>query len=394
MIDSETLGKLVEDIESDRVERTISTNDTDKFSKAVCAFANNLPKHSEPSYLLIGVKDNGELSGLNVTDQLLQNLAALRSDGNIQPLPALRVAKYVLDAGEIAVVEVLPSDMPPVRYKGQVWIRVGPRKAVATEQEERILIERRIAHQRTFDARPCIGSELADLSLDLFLITYRKFALAEAIIEANHRDIKVQLSSLRFFDLRSDTPNHAGILLFGADPLQWLPGAYIQFVRFAGNSLDAEVTNEKSFSGDLLSVLRELDTLLETQIESYPSPVTALQENSLASYPRVALRELLLNAVMHRSYESTAPIRFYWFSDHVEIQSPGGLYGEASEENFPKQNSYRNPIVAESMKILGFVNRYGRGVIRAQDALGKNGNPPAAFEFDPAYVGVSIGARK
>lgn len=393
MIETKYLTRLLADIESDRVERTISTSDTDKFSKAVCAFANNFPQHTEPGYLLIGVTDDGKLSGLKVSDQLLQNLAALRSDGHIQPLPALRVAKCELNSGEIAVVEVLPSDMPPVRYKGQVWIRVGPRKATATEQEERILIERRVAHQRTFDARPCNGSNLADLALDLFLLTYRKFALAEEIIEENHRDIKVQLSSLRFFDLRADTPNHAGILLFGADPLQWLPGAFIQFVRFAGTSLEAEVSNEKTFSGDLLSVLRELDTLVETQIESYPSPVTALRESTVASYPKLALRELLLNAVMHRSYESTAPIRFYWFADRVEIQSPGGLYGEASIENFPRQNSYRNPVVAEAMKILGFVNRYGRGVIRAQAALEQNGNPQAKFEFDPAYVNVSIGIR-
>ena len=93
-----------------------------------------------------------------------------------------------------------------------------------------------------------------------------------------------------------------------------------------------------------------------------------------------------MNAVLHRSYESTAPIRVYWFSDRVEIQSPGGLYGEASPQNFPRQNSYRNPVLAEAMKTLGFVNRFGRGVIRAQSALAKNGNPPPEFQFDPGYV--------
>lgn len=106
----------------------------------------------------------------------------------------------------------------------------------------------------------------------------------------------------------------------------------------------------------------------------------------------VALRELLMNAVLHRSYESNAPIRFYWFSDRVEIQSPGGLYGDASPENFPNQNSYRNPVVAEAMKTLGFVNKFGRGVIRAQDALRKNGNREAEFYFDQRYVNVTLWA--
>lgn len=60
-----------------------------------------------------------------------------------------------------------------------------------------------------------------------------------------------------------------------------------------------------------------------------------LEEKLLPDYPEWALRELLMNAVMHRNYDSNTPIRFYAFSDHIEIQSPGGLYGEATPENFP-----------------------------------------------------------
>jgi len=65
-------------------------------------------------------------------------------------------------------------------------------------------------------------------------------------------------------------------------------------------------------------------------IEARPVTASGLRERQAVNYPRVALRELLMNAVLHRSYESTAPIRFYWFTDRIEIQSPGGLYGEAS----------------------------------------------------------------
>ncbi len=104
------------------------------------------------------------------------------------------------------------------------------------------------------------------------------------------------------------------------------------------------------------------------------------------TYPRVAVRELLMNAIMHRDYGSTAPLRFTWFDDRIEIQSPGGLYGEASPANFPRQTSDRNPIIAEALKALGYVNRYGRGVITAQAALERNESPPAEFTFDPGYV--------
>ncbi len=155
MLTDDQLLTLLADLESDRVERTKSTNKTDKFGEAICAFANDLPGHGRPGYLLIGVNDDGSLSGLKVTDELLKNLGAIRSDGNVLPQPVMSVAQFCLDGGEVAVVEVLPSDLPPVRYKGRVWIRVGLRKAPANEQEERILSERRVASARSFDARPC-----------------------------------------------------------------------------------------------------------------------------------------------------------------------------------------------------------------------------------------------
>ena len=139
MLSETELVALLSDMESDRVERTESTKNTEKFSVAVCAFANDMPNHRQPGYLLIGVKDDGSLSGLQVTDDLLKELGGIRSDGQILPQPLMNVQRFVLPGGDVAVVEVAPSDLPPVRYKGRVWIRVGPRKAVANEQEERVL---------------------------------------------------------------------------------------------------------------------------------------------------------------------------------------------------------------------------------------------------------------
>jgi len=390
VISIEELEQLLRDLESDRIERTVSTNDTDKFAKAITAFANDLSGNKKPGYLLVGVMNDGALSGLSVTDALLLNLAALRSDGNIQPLPAINVAKFDFQTGQVAVVEVFPSDLPPVRYKGQVWIRVGPRRGIANEQEERLLTEKRIAHARTFDALPCLDSNLSDLSLELFRLNYLGQAIAPEILEANHRDAGDQLASLRFFDSKRKYPTNAGILLFGKNPLEWMPGAFIQFVRFDGNSLSADVVSERNLSGDMLTLLRDVESLIEVQSQQRPTQESLLKERTSFDYPGEALRELLMNAVLHRSYESTAPIRFYWFADRIEIQSPGALYGEASPENFPTQNSYRNPILAEALKTLGFVNRFGRGVVRANDALKKNGNRPAEFHFDHGFVRVTL----
>ena len=380
------LRDLIANHEADRVELTVATKDTDKFSEAVCAFANDLPNHRQPGCLLIGVDDARHIAGLTVTDELLRNLGGLRDDGNIQPLPSLSVQKIVTSDGEVAVVSVQPSSLPPVRYKGRVCIRIGPRRGYATEHEERMLIERRGAQARTFDAQPCLGSTIADLSLGLFQIDYRQQAIAQEVIDENRRPIQQQLASLRFFDLNLDCPTNAGILLFGLDGRGWLPGAYVQFLRVDGDSLIAPILNERELHGDLLTVLRELDALVDAQLTQFPVATSSLQERTVESYPRVAVRELIMNAVMHRDYASTAPLRITWLEDRLEIQSPGGLYGEATPENFPRQTSYRNPIVAEALKALGYVNRYGRGVLRAQDVLATNGSPAAEFEFEGGYV--------
>jgi len=392
MLTEDQLNMLLTNMEADNIERTVSLDNTDKFGQAICAFANDLPNHRQPGYLLIGVRDNGVLSGLTVTDELLKNLGGIRSDGNVLPQPFMNVGKFSLSGGDVAVVEVHPSDLPPVRYKGRVHIRVGPRKGIANEQEERVLTERRVAHARSFDARPCSEAPLDEIALGQF-DAYRREAVDPDTIEANHRPVELQLASLRLYDPERACPTHAGILLFGKNPRFFLPGAYVQYLKLPGTDLTELPDDQAEISGDLHSVLRELEGRLKLLIHTTMRAVSALEEKLQPDYPEWALRELLMNAVMHRNYDSNSPIHFYAFSDHIEIQSPGGLYGEATPENFPSRNSYRNPVIAEAMKSLGFVNRFGYGVQRAQTLLKQNGNPPAQFEFDEHSVLVKVFRR-
>lgn len=107
-------------------------------------------------------------------------------------------------------------------------------------------------------------------------------------------------------------------------------------------------------------------------------------EIRVPDYPLAALRQLVRNAVMHRSYEHTnAPVRINWFSDRIEIRNPGGLYGQVNSANFGQGvTDYRNPLIAEAMKVLGYVQRFGMGIPLAKDELVKNGNPPPEFNFN------------
>jgi len=384
---------LLLDLESDRVERTESTRDTDKFSRAVCAFANDMPGHGEPGVLLVGARDDGTLAGLEVNDRLLQRLGALRADGNILPLPSIRVQRVSLEGGDVAVVEVDPSDLPPVRYKGQVCIRVGPRRANANEQEERILSERRTARVATFDVHPVAGAGLGDLVLRLF-DAYWTSVVAPEVRLANHRSLEERLASLRFFDLQRNVPTVAGILVFGLNPAYYLPGATVTFLRFSGMEMTERPNDELAISGDLQTIAETILQKIRAHNRSGPVSSEGFRELTRSDYPEIALRELFMNAIIHRDYQSNSPLRMYWFADRIEIQNPGGLYGIVTQATLERRNDYRNPVVAEAMKSLGYVNKFGYGIQRAQAALADNGNPPAEFDIDDRAFSVVLRRRE
>ena len=382
MIGKKEIEQLLNETESYNVERTSSKTDMDKFCQVICAFSNDLPGKKKIGYLMIGANDNGELSGLKVDDDLLLKISNIRTDGNILPQPTITVEKIVFEKGDLIVVEVKPSDFPPIRYRGRVWVRVGPRKSLATEAEEKILTEKRLSNVHTFDGMPCIGTTTADLDVGLIKRDFLPKAVAEDILAEDKRPIEEQLASLGYYDLRYNCPTNGAIILFGTNPDRYLYGAYVQYVRFKGKDRSGDIVNEQMFNGNLCKELLRIDTFIETSIaQKRPIPVSVLREEMVSKYPYWATRELLMNAIMHRDYETNAPVLFYEYDNRIEIQNPGNLYGKVSRENFPNVSDYRNPHIAKAMKVLGYVNRFSRGVYRVQKELIENGNGEASFDF-------------
>lgn len=393
----EELNDILAIDESYRIERTISTGNMDKFQEAICAFANDLPGKRQKGYLLIGVYDDGRISGLTVDDALMKKISGIRSDGNILPLPVMNTEKVETPEGDVLVVEVTPSLIPPVRYRGRTFIRIGPRRDIATEAEERILFERRAAFMATFDATPCFSATIDDLDLDVFRNKFLLKAVSKEILESETRPVEEQLAALGMFDLANNCPTFAGIILFGRNPRRFMPGAYVQYVCFEGTDKTSNVVNEREFSENYCELLPKLESLLEMSvIKQYPVPASILREEMVKNYPYWAIRELLMNGCMHRDLQSNTPLRFYEFSDHLEITNAGGLYGNARPENFPMINDYRNPIIAGAMKSLGYVNKYNRGIGQVQKELVENGNPVAEFDVSllTAFAVVVKKAKK
>jgi ATP-dependent DNA helicase RecG len=373
--------------ESFRIERTVSTSNMDKFQEAICAFANDLPGSRKKGYLLIGVNDDGSLSGLSVGDSLMKKISGIRSDGNILPLPLMNTEKVSTANGDVLVVEVTPSFDTPVRYRGRTFVRIGPRRDIASSEEERILTERCTASLPTFDVTPCREATINDIDTEAIISQYLPQAIDKESLANDYRELKEQMASLRLYNMKFDCPTMAAIILFGKNPRYFFPGDYVQFVRFAGNNKAGEILNEREFKGNLITMLPRLESFVgDAVVTRRPVPVSILREKTVTNYPYLAVRELLMNAVMHRDYQSNTPIRLYQFDDRIEIMNAGGLYGEARPENFPNVNAYRNPVVAEAMKVLKYVNMFNRGITRVQELLSENASEKAKFSVNKLTV--------
>ncbi len=389
--DDELLA-LLNDIESDRVERKQSFKGeaTTRARQAVCAFANDLPNYNEPGVLFIGATDNGNPSNEPITDQLLQALADMKTDGNILPMPVLTVEKRILKEAEMAVVTVMPSDMPPVKYDGRIWIRIGPRRAVANEQDERILNEKRRHKNLPFELYPVPTATIADLSRLVFENEYLPAAFADDVLDENRRSYEERLASCKMIVSPTETtPTVLGLLAIGKNPQNFLPGAYIQFLRINGAELADPILDEAKIGGAIVEMLRGIEDKLKAHNRTAVDVESNATHEITQPYPLAALQQIVYNAVFHRAYErNNAPVRVYWFNNRIEITSPGGPYGNVTAENFgqPGITDYRNPNIGGVLKTFGFIQAFGRGIAIAQRAMERNGNPKIEFIVNQSAV--------
>ena len=395
-LDDATLEQLLCQGESFRVEfkESLAGDAPRSIREAVCAFANDLPGSSEPGVVFVGVRDNGHPVGIPVTDRLLQQLSDIKTDGQTVPPPSLFVEKRILRGVDAAVVTVLPSDSPPVRYRGAIHVRSGPRRGIATAQDERILNEKRRALDIPYDIWPVRRAGIADLSLRRFEEEYLPHAFSAEALEANERSVEQRLAAAKMTVAADDpTPTVLGMLTLGKQPRFFIESAYIQFLRIDGLRLADPIIDEQVIDGTISDVLRRTDDKLRSHIRMRVDITGADVERRTSTYPLEALQQLTRNAVMHRAYERTyAPVRVTWFNDRIQIVSPGGPFGSVTPERFgqPGAVDYRNPNLAEAMRALGYVQRFGVGIATARRALAENGNPEPEFEVSNGFVEATV----
>lgn len=380
-----TLGR----VETPYLEFKREVKSRDVIRQAICALANDLSGHGGGD-LLIGVDRDGAAYPVDTSDEELLKIAQYRDEGKLLDRPSMTVDRAIFDGATVIRVHVHASRTPPVRLDGVAWVRPGPLTKRASADDERVLNERRQAASLPFDARPVAGSGHHDLDLDLLRSTYVAAAVDPDVLEENDRPLPQQLQSLRLL-----APDGAatvlGILLGGFEPTDFVPGSYLQFVRYGGTDATADIQDDEEIRDNLIGATARLLPLLHAYNSRRIEAVGALAERAYDDYPMPALREAILNAVVHRTYEgSNAPVRVLWFDNRIEITNPGGPYGAVNPDNFDHVNDYRNPSLAAAMKTLGYVNRFGRGIERMRLHMERNGNPDPEFHVTPAAWRVTL----
>ena len=127
------------------------------------------------------------------------------------PILTMSVDRFAFPEGDLLVCEVQPSPMTPVRYRGRVFVRIGPRRDIASEDEERILTERRTATLATFDVTPCLRARLSDLNVDMIRKGYLPKAVDADVLAGDSRSLEEQMALVGLYDMDNHCPRYLTI---------------------------------------------------------------------------------------------------------------------------------------------------------------------------------------
>lgn len=375
------------DREGRQIEFKRELSNFDGFLRTVVAFLNDIG-----GLVIIGVADESrEVLGLSEreVESYLERIPRAIGDA-IEPNAPLAVRTRTIEDATVLEVEVFPGARKPfyVRSEGiprGVYVRVGSHTKRASDEQVQDLV--RAGRGIAFDSQPIAQVTLDDLDARLLHELYRNAVPDVAMLRAE------KLLALDPVTQR-DFVTVAGVVLLHPNPHQVLPAAEVLFTHFKGRSTD-EIVRTIDISAPLTSVVYQILSHLEpVMIIKTERDGPRLQACEFR-IPPLAIREALLNALVHRRYTAAAPVKVALFEDRVEIFSPGNFPGPMDLDELGSGVSYyRNPTVAHFARRLGLVERRGLGFANILKSCRENGNPPPEIVEGSDFVKVTLYADR
>lgn len=332
----------------------------DSLAAEMAAFAN-----CDGGRILIGVKDDGSITGipsaeLGRINQLVSNTA---SQGVRSGL-TVRTANVKIDKERIIVVVEVPKgiDKPYFDRNGVIWLKNGAdKRRVHSKEELRRLFQ--MSHQFHADELPT--------KADIRKLDRQRFR--EFLSEHYGRSLPEQPDLLRTLLQNMNLAhehgnlNLAGVLLFAEHPEWIVPAFVIKGISFPGTTVHVDTyLDSEDFSGSLPVLFENALAFVLRNLRKVQAG-RGVNAPGVPEIPKAVLEELLVNALVHRDYGISAPIRVFIFDDRVEIISPGHLPNNLTVEKIKTGNSnIRNPIlVSYAAKGLLPYHGIGSGITRA-----------------------------
>jgi len=325
--------------------------------------------------IFVGVADNGQIAGLTRQDmgrlnQLLSNSAS----ENVKPPVNPNSENISLPGGLVMIVTVKSGiSKPYMDNNGAIWVKSGSDKRKVTSREEMQRLYQSAGLVQG-DEIPANGITIADLDNDYFRHFFEK-EYGETVADQEN-PLPVLLENMNL--AKDSVMNIAGALLFAKRPQFRLPVFIVKAVCYPGTDISEDsYIDSRDINGKLADVFHKTLGFIIDNIRHLQGSKT-VNTTGEPEIPRIALEELLTNALIHRDYFISAPVRVFIFSDKVEIISPGHLPNNLTIENIKSGNSnIRNPVLASfATKILPY-RGLGNGVRRALKAY-----PDITFEND------------
>lgn len=384
------VAALVKKGEGPRLEFKRSTAELQGAMQSLCAFLNEAG-----GTVLIGVRPDGQLTGQDVSDSTQQKIAAAL-DRFEPPAP---VRMEFVDLGQDRHVIVLAVDAgnesAPFSYEGRAYERVGATThKMPQSRYEQLLLERAHARRR-WENLPADSLRVEDLDREEILRT-REIGIQQRRISAESpADPSDILDRLGLFHAGQLT--QAAQVLFGTRFLPDYPQCMLKMGRFRGVTVTGEILDNRQEHLHAFDMVREAMSFLERTLPLRSSfPEGRIERQDRLAIPPAALREIILNAVIHRDYSDPAGyVAVAIFDDRVEIQSIGRLPAGVSVESLtgPHLSRLRNPLIAAAFHRTGAVEVWGRGTNRVIDECRSYGLEAPEFREESGAVVVTFRAE-
>jgi ATP-dependent DNA helicase RecG len=402
-------------VESPRVEFKASWDEKTTGSqviRSICAFANDF-QNLNGGYIAIGVAEKEGVAilppkGLSPAD-LDQAMQWIRGRCNtIDPVYQPVLSPEIVDGKHILVIwvpgsQMRPHQAPESSEKGpsrKYYIRLGSSTVDADSQPDLKTQLIQLTARVPFDDRRALQASV----LDIRETKVREFLHDIGSGLLDEQDTRTLYRNLRIAEPVNghDAPRNVGLLFFSQNPEQWFPGARIEVVQFAadtsGNVMEEKIFANRPIHEQLRECLAYLENISVRQIQKISNHSQAVH---WVSYPSLALREALVNAVYHRSYEGMPePIKVYLYPDRMEIISYPGPVPGIEPRHFEDATSIppvpaRNRRIGELLKELKLAEARGTGIPKVRRAMLQNGSALPKFDFDVtrSYFRVTLPAH-